>query len=85
MSSAMADTRIVQLIDIVNQDPRRGVGHEKVLTRLELDAQAQKMLERVGLQADSVPECRSNRLSALHREPFDRRHGDRRHRRHPSR
>jgi len=46
---------IVQLIEIVNQDPRRGVGHEKVLTRLELDAQAQKMLTRAGLQADSVP------------------------------
>ncbi len=47
---------ISQLIEIVNQDPRRGVGHEKVLTRLELDAQAQKMLERVELRADSVPE-----------------------------
>ena len=46
---------IVQLIEAVNQDPRRGVGHEKVLTRLELDAQAQKMLEKAGLQADSVP------------------------------
>ncbi|HEX9472912.1 MAG TPA: cyanophycin synthetase [Steroidobacteraceae bacterium] len=48
---------VVQLIDLVNQDPRRGVGHEKVLTRLELDAQAQKMLGRAGLQADSVPEA----------------------------
>jgi cyanophycin synthetase len=47
---------IAQLTEIVNQDPRRGVGHEKVLTRLELDAQAQKMLERVELRADSVPE-----------------------------
>ena len=46
---------IVQLIDIVNQDPRRGVGHEKVLTRLELDAQAEQMLARAGLQAGSVP------------------------------
>ena len=46
---------IAQLIEIVNQDPRRGVGHEKVLTRLELDAQAQKMLDRVDLSADSVP------------------------------
>jgi cyanophycin synthetase len=46
---------ITQLIDIVNQDPRRGVGHEKVLTRLELDAQAGKMLDRAGLTADSVP------------------------------
>ena len=47
---------VAQLIDIVNQDPRRGVGHEKVLTRLELDAQAHKMLERAGLTADTVPE-----------------------------
>ena len=46
---------IVQLIEIVNQDPRRGVGHEKVLTRLELDAQALRMLERVELTPDSVP------------------------------
>jgi cyanophycin synthetase len=46
---------ISALIDIVNQDPRRGVGHEKVLTRLELDAQAQKMLERVSMNAASVP------------------------------
>src|SRR5262245_32186154 len=46
---------IAQLIDIVNQDPRRGVGHEKVLTRLELDTQAEQMLARAGLQAGSVP------------------------------
>ncbi|HMB56870.1 MAG TPA: ATP-grasp domain-containing protein [Arenimonas sp.] len=46
---------VAQLIEIVNQDPRRGVGHEKVLTRLELDAQAQSMLDRVGYSADSVP------------------------------
>ncbi len=46
---------ITELIEIVNQDPRRGVGHEKVLTRLELDDQAQTMLARAGLQADSVP------------------------------
>src|SRR5450631_571834 len=47
---------IAQLIEIVNQDPRRGVGHEKVLTRLELDTQAQKMLDKAGLKAESVPE-----------------------------
>src|SRR5277367_2249813 len=45
---------IEQLIEIVNQDPRRGVGHEKVLTRLELDAQAHKMLERVNMRPDSI-------------------------------
>jgi cyanophycin synthetase len=46
---------VAGLIDIVNQDPRRGVGHEKVLTRLELDAQAQKMLTRAELTAESIP------------------------------
>jgi cyanophycin synthetase len=48
---------VVELIDLVNQDPRRGVGHEKVLTRLELDAQAEKMLDRAGLKPDSIPEA----------------------------
>ncbi len=46
---------IAALVDLVNHDPRRGVGHEKVLTRLELDAQAHKMMERQGLAPDSVP------------------------------
>jgi cyanophycin synthetase len=46
---------VSELIERVNQDPRRGVGHEKVLTRLELDAQAHKMLERAGLTPTSVP------------------------------
>src|SRR5690606_12624983 len=46
---------IAELVEIVNQDPRRGVGHEKVLTRLELDAQAKLMMERAGHAADSVP------------------------------
>jgi cyanophycin synthetase len=46
---------IAQLVEAVNQDPRRGVGHEKVLTRLELDAQAALMLERAGYAAGTVP------------------------------
>jgi cyanophycin synthetase len=46
---------IAELVEVVNQDPRRGVGHEKVLTRLELDAQAELMMQRVGYSADSVP------------------------------
>jgi cyanophycin synthetase len=44
-----------QLVDTVNQDPRRGVGHEKVMTRIELDAQAETMLARQGMSAESVP------------------------------
>jgi len=48
---------VAQLVEVVNQDPRRGVGHEKVLTRLELDAQAEMMLGRVGYDRDSVPKA----------------------------
>jgi cyanophycin synthetase len=47
---------VAQLVELVNQDPRRGVGHEKVLTRLELDTQAQKMLQGADLTAESVPD-----------------------------
>ena len=46
-----------QLVELVNLDPRRGVGHEKVMTRLEMDAQAELMLARQSLTADSVPEA----------------------------
>ncbi|MFL6199859.1 MAG: cyanophycin synthetase [Thermoanaerobaculia bacterium] len=45
---------IGQLVERVNTDPRRGVGHEKVLTRLEADAQAGRLLEQAGLTLDSV-------------------------------
>lgn len=45
---------IAELIEIVNQDPRRGIGHEKVLTRLELDSQAERLLEDAGYNADTV-------------------------------
>ncbi len=45
---------IAELIDIVNQDPRRGFGHEKVLTRIRVDSQAQRLLEEAGLTLESV-------------------------------
>ncbi len=47
---------VEQLIEVVNQDPRRGIGHEKVLTQLELDYQANRLLELRGMTKDSVPE-----------------------------
>ena len=43
------------LVDAVNLDPRRGVGHEKVMTRIELDGQADLMLTRQGMTVDSIP------------------------------
>jgi cyanophycin synthetase len=47
---------IEELVDIVNQDPRRGVGHEKVLTRIEFDHQAERLLAKVGYDRNTVPE-----------------------------
>jgi len=46
---------VEELVAIVNEDPRRGVGHEKVLTRLELDNQAERLLKRLGYDKDTVP------------------------------
>ncbi len=48
---------VEQLIDVVNSDPRRGVGHEKVLTKLKLDREAELMLERLEYTASSVPKA----------------------------
>jgi len=45
---------IAQLVEIVNRDPRRGIGHEKVLTQLELDGQAMRLLEKKGYTAETV-------------------------------
>lgn len=45
---------IVELVDEVNEDPRRGVGHEKVLTRLEIDHQAKRLMEKAGFTEDTV-------------------------------
>ncbi|MBP7286616.1 MAG: cyanophycin synthetase [Nannocystaceae bacterium] len=45
---------IEQLVEQVNADPRRGIGHEKVLTRIELDHQAMRLLEQAGLTPESV-------------------------------
>jgi cyanophycin synthetase len=46
---------IRQLVEIVNQDPRRGIGHEKVMTRINLDDEATAVLAKQGLTFDSVP------------------------------
>ncbi len=45
---------IAQLVDIVNSDPRRGIGHEKILTRLELDFQARRLMEAAGKTDETV-------------------------------
>ncbi len=46
---------IEQLVEQVNQDPRRGIGHEKVLTRIEFDHQSDRMLAQKGYTRETVP------------------------------
>ncbi|MFT5208669.1 MAG: cyanophycin synthetase [Flavobacterium sp.] len=45
---------VEQLVEEVNSDPRRGIGHEKVLTRLEFDHQAERLLDEAGYDANTV-------------------------------
>ncbi|MBL4891988.1 MAG: cyanophycin synthetase [Rhizobiaceae bacterium] len=45
---------IEELIEIINADPRRGIGHEKVLTNLELDKQAERLMKEADVTKDSV-------------------------------
>jgi cyanophycin synthetase len=48
---------IRQLIDAVNEDPRRGFGHEKVLTEIEVDAMTERLLEHQGVTLETVPDA----------------------------
>jgi cyanophycin synthetase len=43
------------LMDETNKDPRRGYGHEKVLTQITMDQFTQKMLDEKGYSLDTVP------------------------------
>ncbi|MBI5856013.1 MAG: cyanophycin synthetase [Sphingobacteriales bacterium] len=43
------------LIDEVNKDPRRGYGHEKVLTQITIDQFTQKMLDDYGYTLETIP------------------------------
>ena len=45
---------IAELVDIVNRDPRRGIGHQKVLTMLEIDNQAKRLIAAAGHNIDTV-------------------------------
>jgi cyanophycin synthetase len=45
---------IQQLIDKVNKDPRRGVGHEKELTQIKVDKNTRDILKEKGLTLKSV-------------------------------
>ncbi len=45
---------IQQLIDEVNKDPRRGYGHEKVLTAIKVDEMTNQILEEKGITLETV-------------------------------
>ncbi len=47
---------IKELIDIVNSDPRRGYGHEKVLTAIKIDSFTEDILTKKGYTLDTVLE-----------------------------
>ncbi len=49
------ESTIAELVERVNEDPRRGIGHEKVLTRLVFDHQAERLLDLKGYTRTSVP------------------------------
>ncbi|MDP9483403.1 MAG: cyanophycin synthetase, partial [Chloroflexota bacterium] len=44
-----------ELVDTANADPRRGIGHEKVLTRIALDEAAEALLDAQGFDPHSIP------------------------------
>ena len=41
--------------DLVNADPRRGLGHEKILTQMRIDDEAERLLREQGRSLDDVP------------------------------
>ena len=46
---------IAALVAKLNRDPRRGIGHEKILTRIEFDHQAERLLKLKGYDKETVP------------------------------
>jgi cyanophycin synthetase len=46
---------VAELVEITNADPRRGVGHEKVLTRIRVDDAALQLVRSQGFEMEAVP------------------------------
>ncbi len=46
---------IQELIDIINSDPRRGYGHENVLTEITVDRDTTDLLTKMDFSLDSIP------------------------------
>ncbi|AYZ35502.1 cyanophycin synthetase [Chryseobacterium indologenes] len=50
------ELNIQQLIDKENKDPRRGYGHENVLTEIEVDKDTLELLDKLQYTLDTVPQ-----------------------------
>ena len=46
---------VAELVEIANTDPRRGIGHEKVLTRIKVDDHATALVRAQGFELTDVP------------------------------
>jgi cyanophycin synthetase len=46
---------VSELVELTNADPRRGVGHEKVLTRIAVDDAAVELVRHQGFSMDDIP------------------------------
>ena len=55
--TADGEHTVRELVEIANSDTRRGIGHEKVLTRIKLDAAAEALVRAQGFELDKVPEA----------------------------
>jgi cyanophycin synthetase len=53
--TADGEHTVRELVELANQDPRRGIGHEKVLTRIKLDQAAEELVRQQGFDCDEVP------------------------------
>jgi cyanophycin synthetase len=49
------DHSVAELVEITNADPRRGIGHEKVLTRIKMDAESIAYAREQGYEVSDVP------------------------------
>jgi cyanophycin synthetase len=47
---------IAQLVEIVNEDPRRGPGHSSILTRIVVDDAVKLVLAQQGMTVNAIPE-----------------------------
>ncbi len=50
------EKNIKELIDQENHDPRRGYGHENVLTEIEVDRDTNELLEKLGYSLETIPQ-----------------------------